>query len=61
MADLNGITEMLRRQRRDLDDALEQSQSGETASILRKIEELRQRAEDSRRAFIPAPEPPEAK
>ena len=52
MAELDAITEALRRQRKDLDDLMEQSQSGETERLLEKIEELRRRSEESQRIFI---------
>jgi hypothetical protein len=55
MADFDSIAETLRRHRKDLDDAMEQSQRGETESILQKIEDLRRRAEESRRHFIEPP------
>ena len=52
MAELDAITEALRRQRKDLDDLMEQSQSGETERLLEKIEELRRRSEESQRVYI---------
>lgn len=53
MAELEGITETLRRQRKDLDDMAESTstRSNETAALLEKIEELRLRAEKTNRAF----------
>jgi hypothetical protein len=52
MAELDAITEALRRQRKDLDDLMEQSQSGETERLLEKIEDLRRRAEETNRVSI---------
>ena len=53
MAELEGITEILRRQRKDLDEMVESTstRSSETAALLEKIEELRARAEKTNRAF----------
>ncbi len=53
MAELEGITEALRRQRKDLDEIAESTstRSIETAALLEKIEELRVRAEKTNRAF----------
>lgn len=53
MAELDGITETLRRQRKDLDEMAESTstRSNETAALLEKIEELRLRAEKTNRAF----------
>lgn len=53
MAELEGITEILRRQRKDLDEMVESTstRSTETAALLEKIEELRARAEKTNRAF----------
>lgn len=53
MAELKGIAEALRRQRKDLEvlaDSTELS-SGETTRLIEKIEELRRRAEETRRLF----------
>jgi len=58
MAELDAITQELRRQRRDLGEQMERSQSGETARLLEKIEELRRRAEETRRVSIEANKPP---
>lgn len=51
MADLDAIAESLRRQRRDLDEHLDETarSSNETAKLLGKIEELRRRAEETQR------------
>jgi len=53
MAELHRIAEELRRQRRDLDDLLENTstRSAETAGLLAKIEELRRRAEETQRKY----------
>lgn len=53
MAELEAITEMLRRQRRDLDELGEDtlSRSSETSALLAKLEELRVRSEHTRRLF----------
>jgi phosphohistidine phosphatase SixA len=53
MAELEGITEALRRQRKDLDDIAESTstRTTETAALLEKIEELRVRAEKTQRVF----------
>ena len=47
MAELDFISDDIRRQRKDIDDALESSRSRtvENADLLTKIEELRKRAE----------------
>jgi len=52
-AALDAIAADLRRQRKDLDDLLEStaSRSGETTELLKKIEELRRRAEETQRRF----------
>jgi ABC-type transporter Mla subunit MlaD len=49
MADLDEITETLRRQRRDIDDLLERtaSRSGDAADLVKKIGDLRQRFADT--------------
>lgn len=53
MAELEGIAENLRRQRKDLDEMVESTstRSTETAALLQKIEELRARAEKTNQAF----------
>ena len=53
MAELDVITESLRRQRKDLDDLADEtlSRRSETAALLDQIEDLRARAERSRRVF----------
>ncbi len=47
MDDLDAISEALRRQRKDLDMAADETatRGGETAKVLEKLEELRKRAE----------------
>jgi hypothetical protein len=47
MDDLDAITEALRRQRKDFDAAADQTatRGDETAKVLKKLEELRKRAE----------------
>ena len=47
MDDLDAISEALRRQRKDLDTAADETatRGGETAKVLEKLEELRKRAE----------------
>ena len=60
MAELENITEALRRQRRDLDEMINSATRGsdETAELLRRIEELRRRSEQTQRHFeIPIREP----
>jgi ABC-type transporter Mla subunit MlaD len=49
MADLEQITETLRRQRRDIDDLLERtaSRSGDAADLVKQIGDLRQRCADT--------------
>ena len=51
MADLDEIAETLRRQRKDLDMAADQTatRGGETSKVLEKLEELRRRAEETSR------------
>lgn len=49
IAALEGITASLRRQRQDLQDALDSTASGETTKVLEKLEELRRRAEETQR------------
>jgi hypothetical protein len=53
MAELDQITETLRRQREDLETLLDQtaSRSGDTAKILEKIGDLRARCEKTQRLF----------
>jgi hypothetical protein len=53
MAELDVITESLRRQRKDLDDLADEtlSRRSETAALLGQIEDLRVRAERSRRVY----------
>lgn len=53
MADLDQITELLRRQRQDIEDLLDSTltRSGETAELVGKIEELRRRSEETLRRF----------
>lgn len=53
MADLAVLTEMLRLQRQDIDEMLEQtlSRSSQAAELVGKIEELRHRSEDTLRRF----------
>lgn len=49
MGQLDGISEDLKRQRRDIDDSIEatSNRTGRTADLLAKIEELRRRTEDT--------------
>lgn len=53
MAELDVISETLRRHRKDLEDLAEStsSRSVQTAELLSKIEDLRARAEKTQRAF----------
>jgi predicted nuclease with TOPRIM domain len=53
MAELDAITEDLRRQRRETDDLMEQTSTrrGETADLADKIEDLRRRSEENLRRF----------
>jgi len=53
MAELTAIAAELRRQRRDLDELLENTstRSAHTANLLAKIEELRLRAEETQRRY----------
>jgi hypothetical protein len=53
MAELEAITEVLRRQREDLETLLDQtaSRSGDTAKILEKIGDLRARCEQTQLRF----------
>jgi hypothetical protein len=54
IAELHVIAADLRRQRRDLDELLENTskRSGQTAELIAKIEKLRRRAEETRRKFV---------
>ncbi|HYO75667.1 MAG TPA: hypothetical protein VE010_04325 [Thermoanaerobaculia bacterium] len=49
MDELEAITDMLRRQRRDLEECADQTatRNAETADVLTKLEELRRRAEET--------------
>jgi phosphohistidine phosphatase SixA len=51
MAGFDAIAETLRRQRKDIDELLESTsrRTGETAELLKKIEALRERAEETQR------------
>ena len=53
MADLEEIADMLRRQRRDLEQLMDStsSRSSQTADLVQKIEDLRRRCDDTRRRF----------
>lgn len=53
MADLDVIAETLRLQRADIDEMLDEtlSRSSETAALVDKIGELRQRSEETLRRF----------
>lgn len=53
MAELEVIADLLRRQRRDLDDLMETTatRTTSTAELLEKIEDLRRRSEDTLRRF----------
>ena len=53
MAELKGIAETLRRQRRDLGDLIDRTsfRSGETAELVTRIENLRRRSEETQRRF----------
>lgn len=53
MAELDAITEALRRQKRDLEDLIESTSSrgDEAADLVAKIENLRRRAEETQRRF----------
>jgi len=55
MAEFDAITASLRQQRRDLDELAEgtATRCEETAGLLKKIEELRRRAEKTRPKFEP--------
>lgn len=54
MVALDAIAAELRRQRKDIDDLLEStsSRSAETTELVKKIEELRRRAEETQRRFV---------
>ena len=53
MAELEQITEALRRQRQDIDDLLEQTatRSGDAADLLKKVKDLRRRSEATQRRY----------
>ena len=51
MADLDSISEQLRRQRRDLEQSIDETATGETKRLLEKLEELRRRAAETQRAM----------
>lgn len=53
MAELQAITESLRRQRKDLEDLMDSTwtRSGQTAELVGKIEDLRRRVEETQRRF----------
>lgn len=53
MADLPVIVETLRRQRKDLDELMEDtaSRTGKAADLLSRIEDLRRRSEETLRRF----------
>jgi hypothetical protein len=53
MAELDHITEALRRQRKDLADSMDEttSRKSETAALLDRIEQLRERSAKTRRAY----------
>jgi ABC-type transporter Mla subunit MlaD len=58
MAGFDAIAAALRQQRRDLDELAEgtATRSAQTAGLLKKIEELRRRAEETQQRFeAPAP------
>lgn len=56
MAELHGISEALRRQRKDLDEMIESTsaRSSQATDLINKIEELRRRAEETQRKAPPA-------
>ena len=56
MAEFHVIADMLRRQRKDLEELSDSTamSSSETSRLIEKIEELRRRAEETQRIF-PAP------
>lgn len=61
MDELDHITETLRRQRKDLEEMLEEtsSRSSDAAELVTRIEELRRRSEETQRRFAAAGiEPP---
>jgi chromosome segregation ATPase len=53
MAELDALAENIRRQRKDLDELLENTstRSRETGHLLEKLQELRARSERSQRAY----------
>ena len=53
LADLDAIVETLRRQRQDLEELIEHTESrcGETAELVAKVEDLRRRADETHRRF----------
>jgi hypothetical protein len=53
MADLDAITELLRRQRKDLDELMEStaSRNCEAGELMERIASLRERCEKTQRAF----------
>lgn len=61
MAELDAIVDSLRRQRRDLDELLDQtlSRTAETAELVRKAEVLRRHAEETLQRLQSGDERPE--
>ena len=57
MADLDLIAEMLRRQRHDLEDSMEQTatRSVDAAQLIEKIEDLRRRSQETQQQFPQQP------
>ena len=53
MADLEAITHLLQRQRKDIDESLDDSDTRkvQTTQLLEKIEQLRRRVESTRQLF----------
>lgn len=53
MAELDAISETLKRQRQDLEDLMDStsSRSGDAAELVSKIEDLRRRSEETLRRF----------
>jgi phosphohistidine phosphatase SixA len=53
MAELEVLTQSLRRQRRDLDELMDSTlvRSGQTAELVSRIEDLQRRIEDTQRRF----------
>jgi hypothetical protein len=51
MADFEGIADQLRRQRKDLEQSIDETATGETKKLLEKLEELRRRAEETQAAM----------